>query len=79
MRAIAFATLMLFAAGGAFAQGHTGPTKPGKVISRSHQPVGTPHKASAFAPHPTKQRVFGAPIQAPIMHSAPAPKKPAPR
>jgi len=70
---------MLLTAGGAFAQGHTGPTKPGKVISRSHQPVGTPRKASSFAPHPTKRRVFGAPIQEPIMHSAPAPKKTAPK
>jgi len=79
LRAIVLATLLLFAAAGAFAQGHAGPTKPAKVISKSHQPVGTPHKASSFAPHPTKRRVFGDPIQAPIMHSAPAPKQPAPK
>jgi hypothetical protein len=46
-----------------------------KVISRARQPNGAPHAASSFAPHPTHQRVFGAPIQPPIMHSAP-PKKP---
>ncbi|MBS0416718.1 MAG: hypothetical protein JSR66_03325 [Proteobacteria bacterium] len=79
LRSIVVATLMLFAAGGAFAQNPAGPKKPAKVISKSHQPVGTPHKASSFAPHPTKRRVFGDPIQAPIMHSAPAPKKPAPK
>jgi hypothetical protein len=49
-----------------------------KVLSKTHQPVGTPHKASSFAPHPTKRRVFGAPIQAPIVSSA-APKKHAPK
>ena len=79
VRAIVFAALLLAAAGAAFAQGHVGPAKPGKVISKTHQPVGTPHKASSFAPHPTKRRVFGDPIQAPIVHSAPAPKKPTPR
>ena len=51
-----------------------GPTEPSKVVSKARQPVGTPHKASAFAPRPTNKRVFGAPIQAPIVHSAPAPK-----
>lgn len=51
-----------------------GPSKPSKVVSKVRQPVGTPHKASAFAPRPTNKRVFGAPIQAPIVHSAPAPK-----
>jgi hypothetical protein len=50
-----------------------------KVVSRAHQPVGTPHKASAFAPRPTKRRVFGAPIQAPIVGKVPAPKKPGPK
>jgi hypothetical protein len=52
----------------------TGPSKPSKVVSKARQPVGTPHKASALAPRPTNKRVFGAPIQAPIVHSAPAPK-----
>jgi hypothetical protein len=55
-----------------------GPTRP-KVASKSHQPVGTPHKASSFAPHPTTRRVFGDPIQAPIVHDAPPPKKAAPK
>jgi hypothetical protein len=50
-----------------------------KVVSRAHQPVGTPHKASSFAPHPTKRRVFGDPIQAPILSNVPPPKKPAAR
>jgi hypothetical protein len=52
-----------------------GPTKPAKVVAKSHQPVGTPHKASSFAPHRTNKRVFGDPIQAPIVHSHPAPKR----
>jgi hypothetical protein len=52
-----------------------GPTPPPKVISKAHQPVGTPHKASSYAPHRTGKRVFGDPIQAPIVHNAPAPKK----
>jgi hypothetical protein len=45
-----------------------------KQITKAHQPTGKT-KASAFAPRPTKQRVFGAPIQPPIVHSPP-PKKP---
>ncbi len=45
-----------------------------KEITRVHQPHGK-LKASAFAPRPTKRRVFGAPIQAPILHKPP-PKKP---
>jgi hypothetical protein len=57
---------------------HAGPSP--KVVSRAHQPAGTPHKASSFAPHPTKRRVFGAPIQAPIVGSNAAPaKKTAPK
>jgi hypothetical protein len=48
------------------------PPLKGRVM---RQPDGTPHKASSFAPHPTKSRVFGAPIQPPILHKAP-PKKP---
>jgi len=50
-----------------------------KVVSKARQPVGTPHKVSSFAPHPTKRRVFGAPIQAPILSHVPPPKKPAPK
>jgi hypothetical protein len=50
------------------------------VVSKSHQPVGTPHKASSFAPHPTTRRVFGDPIQAPIVHNnTPPQKKSAPK
>jgi hypothetical protein len=58
---------------------HAGPSP--KVVSRAHQPVGTPHKVSSFAPHPTKRRVFGAPIQPPIVSNVPAPppKKTAPK
>jgi hypothetical protein len=55
-----------------------GPTP--KVVSKVHHPIGTPHKASSFAPHPTKRRVFGAPIQPPIVHNVTPPKKkPEPR
>jgi hypothetical protein len=46
-----------------------------KVVSKAHQPVGTPHKASSFAPHPTKRRVFGDPIQPPILGHVSPPKK----
>lgn len=49
-----------------------------KTVSAKHQPTGTPHKASSFAPHPTKRRVFGAPIQAPIVTNV-TPKKPRPK
>jgi hypothetical protein len=56
-----------------------GPTAPSKTISRVHQPVGVPHKASSFAPHRTGRRVFGDPIQGPIVHNVTPPKKPAPR
>jgi hypothetical protein len=82
---------IIVATGSAFAQEsprnavlnaqRVGPTPPGKVISKSHQPVGTPHKVSSFAPHRTNKRVFGDPIQAPIVHNVPArsPKKTAPR
>jgi len=63
--------LILVAAANAFAQA---PTKPSKVVSKVHQPIGTPHKASSFAPRHTNKRVYGDPIQAPIVHSAPPPK-----
>jgi hypothetical protein len=84
LKATLLAVLVVAATGSAFAQDNprnavvaaqrVGPSKPSKVVSKARQPVGTPHKASAFAPRPTNKRVFGAPIQAPIMHSAPAPK-----
>ena len=83
--AIALTASILISGGSALAQEsprnavvaaqRMGPTKPGKVVAKSHQPVGTPHKASSFAPHNTHKRVFGDPIQAPIMHSQPAPKR----
>jgi hypothetical protein len=75
------AGLIPVASGTATAQNaqREGPTRP-KVVSKAHQPVGTPHKASSFAPHPTGRRVFGDPIQPPIVHNAPpTPKKSAPR
>lgn len=74
------AGLITLSAGTAAAQNaqRAGPTRP-KVVSKAHQPVGTPHKASSFAPHPTGRRVFGAPIQPPIVHNAPPPKKSAPK
>ncbi len=68
------AGLVTLATGTAFAQ-RAGPTPPAKVVAKSRQPVGTPHKASSFAPHPTSRRVFGDPIQPPIVHNAPPPKK----
>jgi hypothetical protein len=76
------AGLGLVSAGTATAQNaqRVGPTRP-KVVSKSRQPVGTPHKASSFAPHPTTRRVFGAPIQPAIVHNVPTtpPKKSAPK
>lgn len=76
--------LLAFGTGNVFAQGsprsaviaaqHVGPAKTGKVVSKVRQPVGTPHKVSSFAPRHTNKRVYGDPIQAPIMHSAPTPK-----
>jgi hypothetical protein len=84
MRAIALSALILLTAGTAFAQESSrntvmaaqrvGQPKPSRVVSKAHQPVGTPHKVSSFAPHKTNKRVFGDPIQAPIVHSQPAPK-----
>ena len=83
LKATLLAVLVAASVGTAFADANrnavvaaqrVGPSKPSKVVSKARQPVGTPHKASAFAPRPTNKRVFGAPIQAPIMHSAPAPK-----
>ena len=83
MKEIIAALILISAAGTAVADTNRnavveaqrmGPTKPSKVVSKVRQPVGTTHKASAFAPRPTSKRVFGAPIQAPIVHSPPAPK-----
>jgi hypothetical protein len=46
-----------------------------KQVTRVHQPTGNT-KASALAPRATKRRVFGAPIQKPIVRSAPRKKPP---
>jgi hypothetical protein len=67
------ASLIVISTGTTFAQ-RAGPTRPSKVVSKTRQPVGTPHKASSFAPHPTSRRVFGDPIQPPIVNNAPAPQ-----
>lgn len=74
------ACLAALSAGTAVAETSTsraGPTP--KVVSRAQPGSGTHHKASSFAPHPTKRRVFGAPIQAPIVRYAPPKKKPVPK
>ena len=63
--------LLTVAAGTALAQGPSSP----KVVAKTHQPTGKPHKASSFAPHPTTRRVFGDPIQPPILHKTPPPPK----
>jgi hypothetical protein len=73
--AVLAASLVVLSTGTAFAQ-RAGPTPPSKVVSKSRQPVGTPHKVSSFAPHPTSRRVFGDPIQPPIVNNAPQPKNP---
>jgi hypothetical protein len=81
MSVVLAAGLITISAGTAAAQSAPGqrPTRP-KTVSKVHQPVGTPHKASSFAPHPTSRRVFGDPIQPPIVHNAPpAAKKSAPK
>jgi hypothetical protein len=72
--AVLAASLVVLSTGTAFAQ-RAGPTPPSKVVSKSRQPVGTPHKVSSFAPHPTSRRVFGDPIQPPIVNNAPPPPK----
>ena len=77
--AVLAVSLVALSTGTAFAQ-PAGPTPPRKVVSKSRQPVGVPHKASSYAPHPTSRRVFGDPIQPPIVNNnnAPAPKKKSP-
>ena len=83
LKATMLAVLMLATTSAAYADAvrnavveaqRAGPTKPSKTVSKVRQPVGTPHKASSFAPHPTGKRVYGAPIQAPIVHNPPPPK-----
>ena len=81
--AVVVVGLLTVAAGTAFAQSprdavakaqRLGPSSP-KVVAKSHQPAGKPPKASSFAPHPTSRRVFGDPIQPPILHKTPPPPK----
>ena len=45
-----------------------------RTVSRTGHASGAHHKASSFAPHPTTRRVFGDPIQPPIVNKAPPPK-----
>lgn len=73
------AGLVMVSAGTASAQNaqRAGPARP-KVVSKSRQPVGKRHQASSFAPHPTTRRVFGDPIQPPIVHNVPATTKKSP-
>jgi hypothetical protein len=73
------AGLTALSAGTAVAQASSRAGPSPKVVSRAHQPEGTPQKASSFAPHHTKRRVFGAPIQPPIVGHVPPKKKPAPK
>ena len=49
-----------------------------KHVSPAPKAAPKARKVSSFAPRPTKRRVFGAPIQPPIVNKAPAPKKPQP-
>lgn len=69
--------LSVFSGGSFAAAPPLGPTP--KVAPRPN-PTAGPHTASSFAPHPTRRRVFGAPIQAPIVkHVHPKKKQPAPK
>ena len=68
------AVLQIAAAQSALAQAT--PTYHPKVVQQVKQPQGKNTKVSSFAPHPTKQRVFGDPIQAPIVGHVQPKKKP---
>jgi hypothetical protein len=65
----------------AFATQHaraaTYPTGTAPVVQKV-KPGSSAKKASSFAPHPTSQRVFGAPIQSPILGKV-TPQKPPPK
>lgn len=54
----------------------SGPAPPRSLThtSTTAESGSKPRKASSLAPHPTRQRVFGAPIQSPIMHHVTPPK-----
>ena len=63
---------------GALADPQTNPPARPRVISKAHQPAGTPHKVSSFAPRTgSRNHVYGAPIQPPILTHT-TPKKPNP-
>jgi hypothetical protein len=68
--------LLAVAAQNALGAAPAGPNPP--LVQKIRQPVGTPHPASSFAPHPTNRRVFGDPIQPPILGHV-TPKKPPPK
>jgi hypothetical protein len=70
------AGLLAFAAQNALGAAPAGPNPP--RVQKIRQPAGTPHPASSFAPHPTNRRVFGDPIQPPILGQV-APKNPPPK
>jgi hypothetical protein len=75
LRLLALAALLAVMTTGSLAS--AAPPAP-RTVSKVRQPDGKPSKASSYAPHPTKSRVFGAPIQPPILHKAP-PKPTAPK
>ena len=73
--ALVAAGLTALSVGTAQAQASSRTEPSPKVVSKVQQPAGTPQKASSFAPHHTKRRVFGAPIQPPIVRNVPPKKK----
>lgn len=68
------AGLLVFATQHALAAPYAG-TAP---VVQKVKPGSSAQKASSFAPHPTSRRVFGAPIQSPILSKV-TPKKPPPK
>jgi hypothetical protein len=44
---------------------------PPRPAASGSKPANIHHKASSFAPHPTRRRVFGDPIPPPLVHKAP--------
>jgi hypothetical protein len=79
-KARALSTVSLLATGLLMLAAHAAPaaTPAPKVVQKVKQPVGTPHRASSFAPHPTSRRTFGDPIQPPIFGHVEA-KNPPPK
>jgi hypothetical protein len=74
LRLLTLAALMAVMMAGSLASAAPAP----KTVSKARQSDGTPHKASSFAPRPTSKRVFGTPIQPPILKQAP-PKQSTPK